>query len=332
MAQSGQQQCQPQVDVAPASAAPAAADGDMAAEAPVDVLALAAAEEAFVRLVSSDISRFHERFLEREEMHVINLSLLEERLGSLGPSAPPAALLSCYRSLVDLHGQLLLLVHWGSLAHTGLLKILKKRLKRTGRPVDSAELDDLRGQFCAMQITWDLVHKTEAHLAELSHCLGLPPPPSAAAALAADATAAAEGGASAAGAAGGTPEHQQQHLAAANCTNGHAPASGVNVGSTEGSCVGRGNSPDGAGAAPAAPAAAAAAVHLGGLKRPHEPFNEEDRETEMVRRARAALGIWQQLQATASTPSTVVGPAPAGAEAAAMSQPPRSTSSVAEQV
>ena len=60
--------------------------------------------------------------------------------------------MQAYRRMVDMHGQLLLLVHWGSLARTGLAKILKKHQKRTGRPVDSAELDELRPQFCSMEV------------------------------------------------------------------------------------------------------------------------------------------------------------------------------------
>ena len=63
------------------------ANGGAAAEpsalleaAPFDPVELAARDEVFVRLVTGDIACMHERFLEREEMHIINLSLLEEQV------------------------------------------------------------------------------------------------------------------------------------------------------------------------------------------------------------------------------------------------------------
>ena len=58
-------------------------------------------------------------------------------------------------------------------------------------------------------------------------------------------------------------------------------------------------------------------------KRPLELSEDEQHENEMVRRARAALGVWQQLQATAATPSTVLVPGAQPVAAAALRPPPR---------
>ena len=60
-----------------------------------------------------------------------------------------------YRRSVNLHGQLLLLVHWSILAYTGLVKILKKHNKRTGTPIQAPQLDNLLSQpFCSVEVRW----------------------------------------------------------------------------------------------------------------------------------------------------------------------------------
>ena len=54
---------------------------------------------------------------------------------------------------VDMHGQLLLLVHWSILAYTGLVKILKKHHKRTGFPIRAPHLENLLSQpFCSVEV------------------------------------------------------------------------------------------------------------------------------------------------------------------------------------
>ena len=61
--------------------------------------------------------------------------------------------MAAYKRFVDFHGELLLLLHWSLLAYTGLVKILKKHLKRTGRPVGAPQLDDLLSQpFCSVEV------------------------------------------------------------------------------------------------------------------------------------------------------------------------------------
>ena len=65
----------------------------------------------------------------------------------------PSMSLQVLTHAVDLHGQLLLLVHWSILAYTGLLKILKKHHKRTGFPIRAPHLEDLLSQpFCSVEV------------------------------------------------------------------------------------------------------------------------------------------------------------------------------------
>ena len=58
-----------------------------------------------------------------------------------------------FKSYVDFHGEMLLLVHWSILAYTGLVKILKKHHKRTGLLVRAPHLDNLLSQpFCSVEV------------------------------------------------------------------------------------------------------------------------------------------------------------------------------------
>ena len=60
--------------------------------------------------------------------------------------------MAAYKRFVDFHGELLLLLHWSLLAYTGLVKILKKHLKRTGLPVRAPQLENLLSQpFCSVE-------------------------------------------------------------------------------------------------------------------------------------------------------------------------------------
>ena len=61
--------------------------------------------------------------------------------------------MAAYKCFVDFHGELLLLLHWSLLAYTGLVKILKKHLKRTGLPVRAPQLENLLSQpFCSVEV------------------------------------------------------------------------------------------------------------------------------------------------------------------------------------
>ena len=58
-----------------------------------------------------------------------------------------------YKSFVNLHGRLLLMVQWSLLAYTGICKILKKHHKRTGLLVMAPQLQNLLAQpFCSIEV------------------------------------------------------------------------------------------------------------------------------------------------------------------------------------
>ncbi|KAK9807254.1 hypothetical protein WJX73_003372 [Symbiochloris irregularis] len=120
---------------------------------------MTAEERSFVQTLNADVLHFNDLFIEKEEESVIKLGDLEEQAGAASNSEEIAKALT---HAVDLHGQLLLLVHWSILAYTGLVKILKKHHKRTGFPIRAPHLENLLSQpFCSVELLTQLVRKAE---------------------------------------------------------------------------------------------------------------------------------------------------------------------------
>lgn len=238
---------------------------------------LAEAEAEFLRAITTDVERLNERYMEREEMNVIQLGELELQAAS---ARTPDEVDAAYAAWVDFHGELLQVLNWSILAYTGLVKILKKHRKRTGLLLTAPHLQGLLSQpFCSVEVTSDMVRRAETRVSELARRAAAAPGSAAAAAAAA--------------AAAGPP-----------------PLAGGDAGRQEedAEAVGRKRTADAAGLAPppaesvalAAPAAPAGP----GSSAEGAPLADEAMG---MRRARAALSVWQQLRVTASSPSTVLG-------------------------
>lgn len=62
-----------------------------------------------------------------------------------------------YQTLIDFHGDLLMLMHWSMLAYTGLVKILKKHHKLTGARLHAPELEHLLSNpFCSVEVGYTI--------------------------------------------------------------------------------------------------------------------------------------------------------------------------------
>lgn len=58
-----------------------------------------------------------------------------------------------HKALLDLHGEILLVLHWSMLAYTALCKILKKYHKRTGRLLHAPDMQDvMQYPFCSTEV------------------------------------------------------------------------------------------------------------------------------------------------------------------------------------
>ncbi|KAG0549664.1 hypothetical protein BDA96_01G274500 [Sorghum bicolor] len=130
----------------------------------------AAEEAAFVRLLDAEVDRFNAFFLEREEDFVIRHRELKETAKKVAEDAwrrrrPPSAAetTSVRKEIVDLHGEMVLLLNYSAINYTGLAKILKKYDKRTGRLLRLPFIDKVLGQpFFATELISRLVRECEA--------------------------------------------------------------------------------------------------------------------------------------------------------------------------
>ncbi|KAM3298427.1 hypothetical protein ACQJBY_040075 [Aegilops geniculata] len=98
----------------------------------------AAAEAAFVRLLNDEVDRFNAFFLEQEEEFIIRHKEVRETVKAVAGEEPSEAervaqMRKVRREIVDLHGEMVLLLNYSAVNYTGLAKILKKYDKRTGR-------------------------------------------------------------------------------------------------------------------------------------------------------------------------------------------------------
>jgi SPX domain protein involved in polyphosphate accumulation len=126
-----------------------------------------AAEADFLTLLDAEIDKFNAFFLEREEEFVIRQRELQERIGRAGGPGPgpgpEATLARVRREVVDLHGEMVLLLNYSSVNYTGLAKILKKFDKRTGGVLRLPVIARvLRQPFFTTDLISELVRDCEA--------------------------------------------------------------------------------------------------------------------------------------------------------------------------
>lgn len=95
-------------------------------------------EKEFVRLLKEDVARINSYFMEQEEDCVIKLQDLQDRCESMQRTAESSGTRlgedgeKLRSEFVDLHGELVLLLHWSIVNYAGILKILKKHDKLLG--------------------------------------------------------------------------------------------------------------------------------------------------------------------------------------------------------
>ncbi|KAF0922477.1 hypothetical protein E2562_037261 [Oryza meyeriana var. granulata] len=117
-----------------------------------------AAEDHFLALLHAEVDKFNAFFLEQEEDFVIRQRELQERIQSAA-----AEIGRVRREVVDLHGEMVLLLNYSSINYTGLAKILKKYDKRTGGVLRLPVIAGVLQQpFYATELLSKLVRDCEA--------------------------------------------------------------------------------------------------------------------------------------------------------------------------
>ncbi|CAD5191439.1 unnamed protein product [Musa acuminata subsp. malaccensis] len=90
------------------------------------------AEAEFICLLDSEIDKFNAFFVDQEEEFIIRQMELQERIKRVAATSAAAEYGRIGTEMVNLHGEMVLLVNYSSVNYTGLAKILKKYDKRTG--------------------------------------------------------------------------------------------------------------------------------------------------------------------------------------------------------
>lgn len=102
------------------------------------------AERGFVEETSREIDALSATRVRRQAQSSQQLAQLQARMEAEGESFEERHAL--YQSLVNFHGETLLLMHWSILAYTAIVKLLKKHQKHTGILVQAPHLRTVLSQ------------------------------------------------------------------------------------------------------------------------------------------------------------------------------------------
>ncbi|XP_037468550.1 SPX domain-containing protein 3-like [Triticum dicoccoides] len=127
----------------------------------------AVAEAAFVRLLNDEVDGFNAFFLEQEEEFVIRHREVRETVKAvageeLSEAERASEMRKVRREIVDLHGEMVLLLNYSAVNYTGLAKILKKYDKHTGRLLRLPFIEEvLKQPFYTTELMSRLVRECE---------------------------------------------------------------------------------------------------------------------------------------------------------------------------
>ncbi|XP_061362250.1 SPX domain-containing protein 4 [Gastrolobium bilobum] len=130
----------------------------------------------FVRILNEELEKFNDFYVDKEEEFVIRFQELKERIERLKEKSSQSEMytsdcefseemMDIRKDLVTIHGEMVLLKNYSSLNFAGLIKILKKYDKRTGRllRLPFTQLV-LRQPFFTTEPLTRLVHQCEENL------------------------------------------------------------------------------------------------------------------------------------------------------------------------
>ncbi|XP_028780519.1 SPX domain-containing protein 4 [Neltuma alba] len=164
---------QPPIDVPPVPSVQSDADQDHPEPAPRPYLDLQA---WFIVILNEELEKFNDFYIDKEEDLVIRFQVLKERIERLkekssrnemytSESEFSEEMMDIRKDLVTIHGQMVLLKNYSSLNFAGLIKILKKYDKRTGRLLRLPFTQFvLRQPFFTTEPLTRLVHECEENL------------------------------------------------------------------------------------------------------------------------------------------------------------------------
>ena len=119
----------------------------------------------FVLNLKTCIEQVNDRFIEEEELRVIQMANLEEQANSAQTEERCREIANRF---ADFHGEMLLFIHSAMLGYTCLLKILKKYTKKTGNQLIEFQRDRLAQMpICSTEIANSIAHRAEGSIDRL---------------------------------------------------------------------------------------------------------------------------------------------------------------------
>jgi len=123
---------------------------------------LSSEERVFLQTLNEDLEKFNDFFIDKEEDFIIRIRSLDDAHDALQDSTDPSKLQKIRRGYCDLHGSMILLLHWSLLNFIAVIKILKKHDKHSGVLLRRPLLANvLKQPFNSTQRITDLIKQAE---------------------------------------------------------------------------------------------------------------------------------------------------------------------------
>ncbi|XP_061962820.1 SPX domain-containing protein 1-like [Populus nigra] len=116
----------------------------------------------FTRLLHSELNKVNAFYFDKEEDYVIRLKEMQLRAGNLDRNEEK---LQVQRDILNLHAEMVLLLHYSVLNFTGLVKIVKKHNKRTGTSFQFSSMPRvMQRPFFSTDLLYELMRQCETML------------------------------------------------------------------------------------------------------------------------------------------------------------------------
>ncbi|KAJ8643136.1 hypothetical protein MRB53_004884 [Persea americana] len=101
-------------------------------------------EKDFIHLLEVEIEKLNSFFVDQEEEYIIRQKVLQDR--AVNALSSNEELMKLGKDIVDLHGEMVLLLNYSAFNYTGLVKILKKHDKRSGALIRQSFIEEVLQQ------------------------------------------------------------------------------------------------------------------------------------------------------------------------------------------
>nr|WET17595.1 SPX1 [Phoebe bournei] len=101
-------------------------------------------EKDFIHLLEVEIEKLNSFFVDQEEEYIIRQKVLQDR--AVNALSSNEELMKLGKDIVDLHGEMVLLLNYSAFNYIGLVKILKKHDKKSGALIRQSFIEEVLQQ------------------------------------------------------------------------------------------------------------------------------------------------------------------------------------------